>query len=362
MDFQSRPMITFYPGPSKVYPQVEQYLSDAWQAGILSANHRSEAFMEMLRHTLEEVRQKLAIPADYEIYLVSSATECWEIIAQSLTSKAGFHIYNGAFGEKWMEYATKIRPATQGVSFDLQSEPQVSLLDQMPADAEVICLTHNETSNGTMLPVSFMRALRAQTTQLIAVDAVSSMGGVEFEWSLADVWYASVQKCFGLPPGLGVVVVSPAAVAKARELADNRYYNSLLFLRDNFLKFQTPYTPNTLGIYLLGRVAEHIPVIQETAEKTVQRGITCYQFLEENGYKTLIGNPAVRSATVMAVETDSATLRALRKDALDAGIVLGNGYGPWKERTFRIANFPAVSDDDFLALRSFLSLRARSRQ
>ena len=45
-------MITFYPGPSKIYPQVELYLQDAYQSGTLSMNHRSQGFMDVLKETL----------------------------------------------------------------------------------------------------------------------------------------------------------------------------------------------------------------------------------------------------------------------------------------------------------------------
>jgi phosphoserine aminotransferase len=50
---------------------------------------------------------------------------------------------------------------------------------------------------------------------LIAVDATSSMAGVELDWQSADIWFASVQKCFGLPAGMAVMVCSPRALQYA---------------------------------------------------------------------------------------------------------------------------------------------------
>ena len=81
-------MITFYPGPSKVYPQVADYAAEAVREGIVSLNHRSAGFMDVVKETVRLLHEKLAIPADYHIALVSSATECWEIVAQSLTAQA----------------------------------------------------------------------------------------------------------------------------------------------------------------------------------------------------------------------------------------------------------------------------------
>jgi len=348
-------MITFYPGPSKVYPQVERYLVDAYQSGILSANHRSDVFMEMLKRTVEGVKIKLAVPSDYEVYFVSSATECWEMISQSLVARSSFHIYNGAFGAKWMEYAQKLSPGSHGVAFDLNYLPSGDLLDEAHEADDVICITHNETSNGTSLPDSFLRHLREKTDKLIAVDATSSMAGVELPWADADVWYASVQKCFGLPSGLGIMVVSPNAVAQAILFGENAHYNSLLFTRDNFVKFQTPYTPNTMAIYLLGRVMEQVSPIAEVASSTQERADEFYRFLADQGYSPLVSAQEVRSKTVIAVKLEGMRLADIKLKAKLQNIMLGNGYGEWKYQSFRIANFPAIDLEEIQLLKDFLA-------
>jgi phosphoserine aminotransferase len=347
-------MITFYPGPSKVYSQVEQFLAEAYQSGILSANHRSEAFMEMLKTTIDNLKYKLNVPSDYEVYFVSSATECWEMISQSLVTNSSFHIYNGAFGAKWLEYAQKLRPASQGVSFGLNAVPTAGLLPEKK-DQEVICITHNETSNGTALPLSFIRELRQATNSVIAVDATSSMAGVGLPWPDADVWYASVQKCFGLPPGLGVMIVSPRAVSRALDVKETSHYNSLLFTRSNFLKFQTPYTPNTLAIYLLGRVMEQVKPLPHIAPEIATRASGLYGFLEDRGYHPLVSTGEVRSDTVVAVQMESVGLARMKALARSQDIVLGNGYGEWKDNTFRIANFPAITREELSILKEFLT-------
>jgi phosphoserine aminotransferase len=354
-------MITFYPGPSKVYPQVEKYLSDAYQSGILSVNHRSEPFMALLKKTIDLMKTKLDIPADYEVYFCSSATECWEIIAQSLVASKSLHVYNGAFGEKWLEYTQKLKPAAFGLSFDSNALPAIAdiIADK---ESEVICLTHNETSNGTALPFSFFAELRKQTEQVIAVDATSSMAGVEFPWEDADVWYASVQKCFGLPAGLSVLIASPRAVGLAERIGDRDYYNSFLFVRDNFLKYQTPYTPNALGIYLAGRVMEQVPPLAEVSDQTRLRGRAWYTFLKENGYAVLVENEEVRSDTVIAVTGTRERVAFLKKAAKENGIMLGNGYGVWKETTFRIANFPAITQHEIDLLKKCLKDNSASRE
>ncbi|AYQ33044.1 aminotransferase class V-fold PLP-dependent enzyme [Runella sp. SP2] len=358
-------MITFYPGPSKIYPQVEQYLQDAYRSGILSMNHRSQGFMDVLKETLRLMHDKLAIPADYSIYLVSSATEAWEIVAQSLTQQHSAHHYNGAFGKKWFSYATHIVPQTSGSLFPInqtlpyhlfqEGEERAAFNRQRLSDYEVLCLTHSETSNGTQIRMQELAEIRSLTDALIAVDATSSMGGVAFDWTLGDVWFASVQKCFGLPAGMGVMVCSPKALEKARQVNDILRYNSLLFVHENFEKYQTHYTPNTLGVYLLMRVMEKIEPIAAIDQQTVKRAEILYQFIEnETVWEPLVTNKATRSDTVIAIKGESEAIAALKKEATLAGITLGNGYGEWKNNTFRIANFPAIEDEEMAQLKSFL--------
>ncbi|GAB3892809.1 alanine--glyoxylate aminotransferase family protein [Larkinella knui] len=330
-------MITFYPGPSKVYSQVADYAQEAIRSGVVSLNHRSAGFMDIVKETRRLLHEKLAIPSDYHIAFVSSATECWEIVAQSLTVTTSLHPYGGAFGKKWMEYAHRIKPMI------------------VPGEADVLCVVQNETSNGTQVRMDTLAQFRREFSGLIAVDAVSSLGGLAFDWSLADVWFASVQKCLGLPAGLAVLIYSPQALKQAEIIHDRQYYNSLLFIHENMAKDQTPFTPNGLGIYLLMRVMQQVPPISDVDELIRNRAADWYQFLEnETGWELLIQKPEQRSDTVIAVRGREEAIRAVKADALKSGITLGNGYGDWKSTTFRIANFPAIEEWEIEQLKSFL--------
>jgi phosphoserine aminotransferase len=44
----------------------------------------------------------------------------------------------------------------------------------------------------------------------------------------------------------------------------------------------------------------------------------------------------------------------IKKSAEKEGMQMGGGYGPLKASSFRIANFPAISDSEFQHLISFL--------
>jgi phosphoserine aminotransferase len=346
-------MVTFSPGPSQVYPQLEEYLSEAFHSGILSVSHRSEAFNALSAETIALIRSKLAVPENYTILYTSSATECWEIIAQSLTRNQSIHFSSGSFGDKWHHYARCIHPRSMKVGIPLNEPLYAPYLDVRPED-DVICLTQNETSNGTQIDFETLASLRgAYPDRILALDCTSSMAGIHLPFALGDVWFASVQKCFGLPAGLGLMILSPAALERASEIGENAHYNSLTVLLEHMKNYQTSCTPNVLGIFLLNRVLHHVPRIEEVDAVLRRRMEQYLSIFPTPDMKPLVSNSRVRSVTVLAVEAEPEYLAGLKAEAKSKGMLLGSGYGKWKSNTFRIANFPAISTVQTEALMEF---------
>jgi phosphoserine aminotransferase len=347
-------MLNFFPGPSKVYPSVRDYLLAAYDEGILNVPHRGDTFVQLSRVTVSLLKKKLNIPQDYYIFFTSSATECWEILTQSLTKNRSFHLYNGSFGEKWYDYAKKLRSQAQGHFFDPTLPLNVAELEDQP-EAELICLTHNETSNGTQLhPATLLNLRNKFKDQLIAVDATSSLGGINLKFIMGDIWFGSVQKCFGLPPGLGIMACSPRTIIRAKSIAEKTHYNSLVLLYEKMLNFQTSYTPNILGIYLLYRVMDQVEPIKLVDHHLVERAHDLYPFFEQfQDFRPLITDPNARSTTVITITAQEKIIDEVKRRAAQENILLGNGYGQWARNTFRIANFPAIEDVEFDTLKTF---------
>ncbi len=341
-------MLTFFPGPSKLPEYLPALYAEALAEGLGSISHRSAAFEAAYGHTVAQLTEKLDIPPGYRVLFAGSATECWEILAQSLIARSALHLHSGAFGAKWFEYARLLRPEVEGAAFSLQTDP-TPLLARLQPHHEAVCLTHNETSNGTLLPTTVLERARQALgpDRLLLLDCTSSMAGVALPWHLGDVWFASVQKCLAQPAGLAVLVLSPRAIARAEALGDTRHYNSLLTLLHHARKNQTSYTPNVLAIAVLGRHLERCPGIAETEASIRARAEVYYNWLAQHpALAPLVASTALQSPTVVAVAASPATLASHKEAALAQGMRLGNGYGPWKESTYRIANFPAYTAND----------------
>lgn len=347
-------MISFYPGPSRIYDEVPKYVKEASKKGILSMNHRSVEFVELSKQTVGLLKDRLNIPKNYTVFFTGSATECWEIIAQSLIVKKSAHIYNGAFGEKWFAYTKRLRPGSQAIKFNIGQpvDPKKLIFKA----SEIICITQNETSNGTQVSNELIRGIKKNNPKaLLAIDATSSMAGISLDFSSADIWFASVQKCFGLPAGLGILICSPTAIKRMKKISEKKHYNSLLFMNEMMEKWQTPFTPNVLGIYLLKCVLKKMKNISVVSKKMKNRQYEWVQLFAGATHLQLITeNPLVLSNTVIAVTGTTSLIQKIKKEARAAGLLLGEGYGDLKETTFRIANFPALKKKEIAKLMNFL--------
>ena len=369
--------VYFTPGPAQLYPSVARHLQTAMDEQIGSISHRSSAFRKIYQHAAEGLRELLRIPDGSGIFFLGSATEVWERVLQNCAERESFHLVNGSFSGRFYEFARELgKHATQveapfGRGFDAADAP-------VPATAELVCLTHNETSSGVSMPVAEMHALkRNHPDQLFIVDAVSSAPYPDLDLALIDSVFFSVQKAFGLPAGLGVWIANEKMLAKAEQLKAKGVsigtYHSLPSLFKNFRNYETPETPNVLNIYLLGKVVEEmnqwgIATLRRETEAKAQR---IYDFLDRSPtFDIFVRNPAHRSQTVIVAdvvppgsspsgkEPKAATqvMEALKA----AGLVVGSGYGNYKDQQIRIANFPATPPEEVERLLEALAAWARS--
>ncbi len=354
-------MISFYPGPSQLDEHIRQYLVAIYDSGILSRNHRSSEFINIVENTVALLKSKLQIPQNYSVFFISSATEAWEIIAQSLIKEQkNLHFFNGAFGEKWYkttQQLTQQATASPILFKDASTDFYVAQAQSLPynkhKEQPLLCLTHCETSNGTYIPTDVLQTIRHHFADwLIAVDATSSLGGIHIDFENLDVCFASVQKCLGLPAGLGLMICSPKAIAQAEYIGHRQHYNSVLNLYEMAQKNQTTHTPNMLAICLLEKILAQRSCIHEIDRLLVDRHTSIFNFLQQNHYTCL--DIDIPSPTVIAVTGTTEWVIDIKQKALKQGILLGNGYGNWKNTTFRIANFPSISNTQFVHLFSFL--------
>lgn len=343
--------IFFTPGPSALYFTVEQHIKSALKNNIPSISHREKGYVKMHEETTEALRELLIIPKNFTIGFTASATEVWDRMSENLISKNSLHFVNGAFSEKFHKAVlsqgklAKAAVATPGTNHDLS---QI----QIDSNIELIGLTQNETSTGAAMPVEDMATLRQRyPNPLLAVDAVSSLPIPEFDFSQLDSLYFSVQKSFGLPAGLGVWTFNERCLEKAENMkAEGIYhdaYNSILKIAKMSKKHQTTCTPNVLNIYLLGKVIQDMlsKGIGQIRQEAKYKSALLYHLFESHPkLKPFVTEKKFRSTTVGVAEVEGGSEKLISLLA-EKGLIIGNGYGEFKNRHIRIASFPTHSKE-----------------
>ena len=338
--------IYFTVGPSQLYPTVIKHIASAIKKDIPSLNHRGKEFKEIYQHTENMLRNILNIPQSSYVFFVSSGHEGMERVLMNTVYKHSFHLVSGAFSEKFYNQALGLKKQPKkieilkGAGFDFKKI-------KISKNTEVICITQNETSTGVAINMRDIYSLKKIAPQaLIAIDVVSSVPYVTIDFAQIDMAFFSVQKGFGLPSGLGVLIVNDKAIEKAKLLKDKNAvigsYHDFLSLHKSFLKKQTPETPNILNIYLLGKVAEDLlhHGVEKMKKETEQKAKLLYDFFDNHSlYKPFV-SPEHRSPTTIVINTQGDTEKILDK-LKKRGYVVSRGYGERKEDQIRIANFPA---------------------
>jgi phosphoserine aminotransferase len=344
--------VNFTPGPSQLYFTVADHAREAFRQGIPSISHRSKVFEQISAEATGGLRQLLNIPHDHAIFFTSSATEIWERLIQNLVEEKSVHLVNGSFSNRFYEIAHQLNkhPEKIEVKEGQGFEESISL----STDAELIAVTHNETSTGVSIPLDTIYKLKQKyPTALIAVDAVSSLPYPDLDFTKVDSVFFSVQKGFGLPAGLGVWIVNQKCIAKAEQLLTRGIsigsYHSLPALNAMAQKNQTPETPNVLGIYLLGKVVDDFlrRGIDTLRRETDYKSEVLYQSLAQNQLlSAFVKERKFQSKTVIVADCQSQTER-LANFLLEKGLSAGDGYGPFKKSQLRFANFPAHSKEQY---------------
>jgi phosphoserine aminotransferase len=354
--------IFFTPGPSALYYTVEEHIRTALNQQIPEISHRSSVFQSTYQQAEQNLRTLLNLPENFHIAFVSSATEIWERLLQNLVKEHSLHLVNGAFSKRFAEIATELGRRVTIIESSEGQIPDVNSI-QSEAEPELIAITQNETSSGVHFPNEEVRKLRgAYPNAILAMDVVSSIPVTPIDYSIVDSVYFSVQKCFGLPAGLGVWIYNDRCLERANHLNEEGIsigsYHSLPKLHASGIKHQTPETPNVLNIYLLSKVAGDMldkgldMIIRETNYKSA----VLYQMLDAHpNLSPFVEDKLIRSKTVVVANVNGDS-QAIIDSLSIKGMVIGTGYGSNKSGQIRIANFPTHSKEQIELLADHIAL------
>jgi aspartate aminotransferase-like enzyme len=336
----------FTPGPTHVADDV----LEAQAAPML--HHRSAEYADLQKEVTDKLQKLLY--TEQRVYLVtSSSTGVMEGSIRQATNKKILNTVCGAFSKRWHDIcvANGVPCDTVEVEWGQAITPQI--VDQALSSGEydALSIVFNETSTGLLNPVGEIAELvnEKYADVLILVDAVSGMAGAKLEfdaWGL-DVALAGVQKCFAMPPGLTICAVSDRARERALQVPNSGYYFTYQQFDKKYEKHQTPATPCISLIQALDLKLDNI--FAEGLENNWARHLEMAAYVQDwaREYFSLFSDERYLSPTVTNVEnTRGISVKDLNSELMSRGAQISNGYGPLKEKCFRIAHMGDLTLDD----------------
>ena len=233
------------PGPTPVHPRILNALSQP------TISHVSPIHVAELKEALANLKN-IAFCQKGEPFIVAGAgTLAMEMALLNSVTKGErvLVLSQGFFGQRMEKIAQSF-----GLDCDiLQSEegkavePEVLRNRIFQKNYTAVVATHVDTATGICAPVLEYSRIISESESFFILDGVCATGGIEErmdDWGV-DIILTAAQKCFGVPPGLAVLVVSER-VMKKRERMDTipAYYADLLnwlpVMKDPSKYFSTP--------------------------------------------------------------------------------------------------------------------------
>lgn len=343
----------FVPGPTNVPDRVLRAMHRAQE------DHRSSAFPDLTHGVLRDLKPVFGTTAGRPFVFASTGTGMWEA-ALTNTLAPGYRVLAARFGQfshLFIDTAERLGLKVDVIDLEWGEALDPSrVADALVADTahaiQAVLLVHNETATGVTNDVAAVREAiyDAQHPALLLVDGVSSIGSLEFrfdEWGV-DVAVCGSQKGFMMPAGLGMLCLSPKALARIEAA---RFPRAYFDLRPQVLHNDQGYFPYTPAIAHLFGLREALDMIAEQgmpaiASRHARLGEGVRRAVAAWGLRFCARDPERRSNTVTAIVVPEG------KDArhvIDAAyrrwdLALGSGLGRLNGKVFRIGHLGDLNE------------------
>ena len=318
-------------------------------------DHRGPEFAAILAEITAGAKRVFKTKNDL-LLLTSSGTGGLESAVANLVSPGDQVVAAlcGNFGERFAALAAAYGADVVRLEFEwgqpVDPDDLAQVLQRHPK-ANVVLLTHNETSTGLTNPLRELARTARSAERLVVVDGVSSISSIDIEtdaWGV-DVAVSGSQKGWMAPPGFALVSVSERAWAQQAKARSPRFYFDWKEAKTWADKGMTPFTP---AVPVAFAMQEGLRMLEEEGLNNVyerhERLARAAQVgLQALGFQ-LFAQEGYRSNTVTsAVPPPGLDVAALR-DLLNAkyGVVIAGGQGKMTGKMVRVGHLGAVAEGD----------------
>ena len=220
------------PGPSNPDPRVLAAMT------LNPVGHLDPYFVETMNQTMQSLRGVFRTRNHHTVPISATGSAGLETIMLNLLEPGDSAIVGvmGYFGHRLAEMARR-----SGADVRTVEVPPGEVVDPSDADklfaqrpAKLLAFVHAETTTGAYQPIPEMVEVARKYDALVAIDCVTSLGGVPLDIDALGVDAAGScsQKCIGAPPGLGPITIGPRAMTavRARKHKPSTWYFDLALL------------------------------------------------------------------------------------------------------------------------------------
>ncbi len=212
----SRPRLMI-PGPIEFTDEVMAEMSKP------TPSHVDPAFIEVFGQALADLRSVFLAGPDYQPFILAgSGTLAMDSAVANLVEPGdrALVVDTGYFSQRMADIVRRYG----GDATLLSAAPGETITPEqlraaLAGDAyDLVTITHVDTSTGVLTDAQGLTAAAKEAGAMVIVDGVCAAAAEEMRqeaWGV-DVYLAASQKAIGTPPGLGLLVASPAALAKWR--------------------------------------------------------------------------------------------------------------------------------------------------
>ena len=318
-------------------------------------DHRGPEFAAILAEITAGAKRVFKTKNDL-LLLTSSGTGGLESAVANLVSPGDQVVAAlcGNFGERFAALAAAYGADVVRLEFEwgqpVDPDDLAQVLQRHPK-ANVVLLTHNETSTGLTNPLRELARTARSAERLVVVDGVSSISSIDIEtdaWGV-DVAVSGSQKGWMAPPGFALVSISERAWAQQAKARSPRFYFDWKEAKTWADKGMTPFTP---AVPVAFAMQEGLRMLEEEGLNNVyerhERLARAAQVgLQALGFQ-LFAQEGYRSNTVTsAVPPPGLDVAALR-DLLNTkyGVVIAGGQGKMTGKMVRVGHLGAVAEGD----------------
>ena len=343
----------FIPGPTNVPEPVRQAMNVPMQ------DMRAPDFGDLTLSLFTDLKRLLRTESGEVFLFPGSGTGAWEA-AITNTLNPGDKVLMSRFGQfstLWVEMAERLGLDVEVVDVPWGAGcPVKDYARRLGADRhgeiKAVFVTHNETATGVTSDVAAVRRALDESFHdaMLFVDGVSSIGSIDFrmdDWGV-DLAVTGSQKGLMLPAGLGVLGVSPKAMAASQTATMRRAYfefaDQVKMNADGYF----PYTPPTQLFHGLRRSLDRI--FEEGLDEVIARHHRLAEGVRRGvqawGLDLVAEHRSLYSDTVSAIRVpqDVDAREVLRIAYADYNASFGSGLARLAGKVFRIGHLGDLNE------------------